>query len=166
MNRKYTREDYLETVNKLREKHKHFSVTTDIIVGFPGETELDFEDSCQIVSEASFGKVHVFKYSKRDGTVAASMPNQINGTVKSERSEKLIKVADDVAEGFNKKHIGETLEVLIEAHNNEYNMYEGLSDNYIRVFCESEQDIKDKFVQVVITKIKADGLFGKIYKIM
>ena len=165
MNRKYTKEEYIKVVEKLREKRPGFSVTTDIIVGFPNESEEDFQESCKIVEDVAFGKVHVFKYSKRDGTVAADMKNQVEPAIKSKRSEELISLSSEVAIKFNEANIGKTTDVLFEMYNEKTGYYEGLTDNYIRVFCESEIDIRNKFAEVILEKIYDDGLIGKISKI-
>ena len=94
MNRRYTPEEYLEKCDLLRQYYEHPAITTDIIVGFPGETEEEFKETCDFVKKVDFYEVHVFKYSKRNGTVAASMPDQIKESVKAERSGILMELAE------------------------------------------------------------------------
>lgn len=114
MNRHYSREDYLDIVKVLREFDPGFGITTDIIVGFPGETEEDFRDSLNMVRQAGYAKVHAFKYSKREGTAAAKMKNQISGDVKNERIDELIRVGEEVSAQFMDSLKGTVRTVLFE----------------------------------------------------
>ncbi|MEG0662558.1 MAG: tRNA (N(6)-L-threonylcarbamoyladenosine(37)-C(2))-methylthiotransferase MtaB, partial [Anaerovoracaceae bacterium] len=106
MKRRYDREAYMEIVETLRAFDPHYGITTDIIVGFPGETEGDFEDSLDIVRRAEFCKVHGFKYSKRSGTPAADFPDQINGGIKKERNTRLMEEGEGVGKRFFEKNLG------------------------------------------------------------
>ncbi|MBP3816596.1 MAG: tRNA (N(6)-L-threonylcarbamoyladenosine(37)-C(2))-methylthiotransferase MtaB [Firmicutes bacterium] len=133
MNRRYTREKYLGIVKMLRERDPFFGITTDIIVGFPGETEEDFMDSVNLVKSAEFSKVHVFRYSPRKGTKAAEMPGQIPEQEKTRRAKVLSQAAEEASAAFLNKQIGQTVKVLIEEQQKS-GLLVGYSDNYTRVF--------------------------------
>ncbi len=134
MNRRYTRSEYLEIVKMLRERNPQFGITTDIIVGFPGETEEDFQDTIDLVRTAGFSKVHVFRYSPRKGTKAAAMDNQIPSVVKSNRAQVLAEEADKVSREFSQTMIGQRVRVLLEERDEDTGMLVGYSDNYTRVY--------------------------------
>jgi len=114
MNRKYTREDYLRLIKKLREAEPNIAITTDIIVGFPGETDEDFNDTLELVKEVEYDSAFTFIYSKREGTRAARMENQVDDKVKHERFQKLTEVLYEISLKKNKQLEGQTLEVLVE----------------------------------------------------
>lgn len=162
MNRSYTRESYLRLVERLREHDPGFGITTDIIVGFPGETESDFEDSCSIVKMASLSKVHVFKYSKREGTKAAQMKGHISPEVKAKRSEALFRISEKVSEDFCRENLGTVRRVLFEQYDNETGLLEGLSDNYIKIYCEGDETLCNTFVNTELIELYRDGVKGKI----
>ena len=119
MNRRYTTEEFKEVTKRLRTKFPNAALTTDIIVGFPGETEEEFNMTYEFLKEIAFYKMHVFKYSQRKGTKAAVMPNQIDGKVKEERSKKLIELSNENEYNYNKKYIGREVEVLFEEREGE-----------------------------------------------
>ncbi len=148
MNRRYTREDYIEKANIIRKYMPHAGLTTDIIVGFPGESQEDFEDSMKIVKEVGFSRIHVFKYSKRKNTRAAVMKNQIDGNVKKERSEKLIALGEEYQEIFERENMKTTHSVLFEEKHD--GVYYGYTTNYIRVKAKSEEDLTNKIKKVKI----------------
>lgn len=148
MNRRYTREDYIEKANIIRKYMPHAGLTTDIIVGFPGESQEDFEDSMKIVKEVGFSRIHVFKYSKRKNTRAAVMKNQIDGNVKKERSEKLIALGEEYQEIFERENMKTTQAVLFEEKHD--GVYYGYTTNYIRVKAKSEEDLTNKIKKVKI----------------
>ncbi|MDF2654814.1 MAG: mtaB [Bacillota bacterium] len=162
MNRSYTREDYLKLVERLREHDTGFGVTTDVIVGFPGETEKDFEDSCSIVETAGLSKVHVFKYSKREGTKAAQMKGHLSPEVKARRSDVLHRLSEKAAEAFCKRNIGTVRRVLLEQYDEATGLLEGLSDNYIKVYCSGEESLCNSFINVELTELYRDGVKGVI----
>ncbi|WP_409228593.1 tRNA (N(6)-L-threonylcarbamoyladenosine(37)-C(2))-methylthiotransferase MtaB [Gudongella sp. SC589] len=142
MNRKYTTEEYREKVRLIREYLPDAGITTDIIVGFPGETEQEFQETVRFVEEIGFSRIHVFKYSPRKGTPAATMDNQVHGEVKNIRSELLIALGDRLSEEFNGKYIENPKDVLYEEHTKrDLNVYEGYTSNYIRVRTPSQYDI-------------------------
>jgi len=148
MNRRYTREDYIEKANIIRNYMPHAGLTTDIIVGFPGESQEDFEDSMNIVKEVGFSRIHVFKYSKRKNTKAAVMKNQIDGNVKKERSEKLIALGEEYQEIFERENMKTTQSVLFEEKHD--GVYYGYTTNYIRVKAKSHEDLTNKIKKVKI----------------
>ena len=148
MNRRYTREEYIEKANIIRKYMPHAGLTTDIIVGFPGESEEDFEDSMNIVREVGFSRIHVFKYSKRKNTKAAVMKNQIDGNIKKERSEKLIALGEEYQEIFEKENMKTPQSVLFEEEHK--GVYYGYITNYIRVKVKSNVDLTNKIKKVKI----------------
>lgn len=119
MNRKYTTDQFRHVVELLRNAYPEVHLTTDVIVGFPGETEEEFNKTYEFLKEIKFYKMHVFKYSPRSGTVAAKMPNQIDGNIKEERSNKLIELSDENEKEYNQKYIGKEVEVLLEEREGE-----------------------------------------------
>jgi len=143
MNRHYTSDEYFEKCELLREYFDNPAFTTDVIVGFPGETQEDYEISREFVKKVRFSELHVFKYSKRDGTVAAKMENQISEPVKTERSEDLIKVGENLTMEYRRKFIGKKVSVLFEEIINVAgeNYWVGHTKEYIKVIMKSDKDI-------------------------
>lgn len=135
MNRRYTTDEFKKIVSILRNNIPEVALTTDIIVGFPGETDEEFKKTYEFLKEVKFSKMHIFKYSPRKGTKAAEFENQIDGKIKNIRSDKLIALSNKNEEDFAKIYIGKTIEVLFE------NETEGHTKNYIKV--ESKTKIKD-----------------------
>ena len=131
MNRKYTVENFEKEVNLLRKTFPNVALTTDIIVGFPGETEEEFNETYKYLEKIKFSKLHVFKYSPRKGTVAAKMKDQIDNTIKEKRSHKLIKLSNECEMEFLNKYIGEKVKVLFEKQDGEYT--KGHTTNYLVV---------------------------------
>jgi len=161
MNRKYTTEEYRNTVNMIRKYMPNAGITTDIIVGFPGETEEEFQETYDFVNEIGFSRIHVFKYSPRKGTPASEFDNQIHGSVKHSRSERLIELGNQLANRFMEKFIGKRMEVLFEENKGGY--FEGYTTNYIRVKAESNKDIQGEILPVRIkTRENNDNLMGEI----
>ena len=163
MNRKYTTEEYKRVVGKLREAFTDVAITTDLIVGFPGETEEEFLMTFDFVKEISFSAMHVFKYSPREGTPASKHKNQIKPQIKDARSKLIAELAKKNEEKFKKSFLGRSLKVLYEQPVGENkSLYEGLTDNYIRVVAESQKDIKGKIIETVLYELKEDYVAGKI----
>lgn len=146
MNRHYNREEFIEKTKIIKKYMPYAGLTTDIIVGFPGESDEDFEDSMSIVREVEFSKVHVFKYSKRKNTPAADRADQVDGNIKIKRSEELIKLQDQYLKKFREKNMPRTLKVLFEEFDQGY--YFGYTDNYIRVKVKSHKDLINKIFDV------------------
>ena len=162
MNRRYSTEEFRNIVNILRRFYQDVVLTTDIIVGFPGETEQEFEKTCEFLKEIKFYKMHVFKYSPRKGTKAASMPNQIDGNIKEERSKKLIEISSENERYYNNKYIGKEIEVLFEEKKN--GTYHGHTKNYLLVYCEADENLENKIVKVKCKEAFDDHLVAEMYK--
>ena len=161
MNRKYDTKIFKEKVDLIREVFPNAGLTTDIIVGFPTETEENHEDTKDFVKEIKFAKTHLFKYSKRDGTKAASMKPEVDGNIKKERLKELEAIEEVNRLNFLKNQIGKTLSVLFESKSDMEGFKSGYSTNYLRVNVEA--DIGDNEIRnVLITEIKNDELVGKL----
>ena len=158
MNRRYTTEQFKEIVRLLRGTYSDVNLTTDIIVGFPGETDEEFNKTYQFLKEIKFYKMHIFKYSPRKGTKAAVMPNQINGDIKEERSKKLIELSDRNEIEYNKSYIGKNVEVLVEEEKD--GMYKGHTQNYIMVYCQSKEKLDNKIIDVVCEKAEKEHIIA------
>lgn len=158
MNRRYTTEEFERGVQLLRRAFENATLTTDIIVGFPGETEEEFNTTYKFLEKIKFYKMHVFKYSQRKGTRAAVMPNQVDGSLKEERSRKLIALSNKNEEEYNRSYIGKSVEVLFEdAHVEVGRTYrKGHTTNYIVVKVETEEDWENEIKKVKIVGV--DGL--------
>ena len=158
MNRRYTTEEFEEIVKKLRKKYNDVILTTDIIVGFPQETEEEFEQTYKFLEKIKFYKMHVFKYSPRKGTKASIMNGQIDGKLKDERSQKLIELSDNNQEEYNEQYIGKEVQVLFEEKKNGY--YQGHTKNYILAICKTNANLENKLV-----KVRCIGIFGNNIKV-
>lgn len=162
MNRKYTTEEFRKSVEILRKTFKNVNLTTDLIVGFPGETDDDFNETYKFLEEIRFFKIHVFKYSKRNGTVAAKMPNQVDEKIKEERSRKVIELSNRIEKEYLEKYVGNEIQVLFEEEKN--GLWRGHSKNYVVVNVKSEEDLKNSMINIEITGVKDLELVGKIKK--
>ena len=163
MNRKYTTEEFENVVNLLRKYIKDISITTDIIVGFPGETTEEFDKTYEYLKRIELSKMHIFKYSPRTGTRAEKMENQVDGNIKEERSKALIKLNEINEKKFIDRFIGEDMEVLYEQQcNNKEGYYEGYTPNYIKVISESKEDLSGKIVNTKLIETKDEYAVGKI----
>lgn len=161
MNRKYTTEDFEKVVERLRNAFPNVALTTDIIVGFPDETDEEFNTTYEYLKKIKFYKMHVFKYSQRKGTRAAVMPNQIDGNIKEERSHKLIELSNRNEEEFLDRYIGKEVYVLFEQEEGEY--IKGHTSNYLVVKAKGKE-LENKMLRVKITSREGDELIGKIMK--
>ena len=151
MNRKYSCDEFFKVTEILREYFKDVNLTTDIIVGFPGETNEEFESTYEFLSKIKFYKMHIFKYSPREGTLAAKMTNQIDGNIKEERSQKLIELSNKNEREYNEKYIGKSVEVLFEEEKD--GLWSGYTKNYVRVFVESDESLENKIQKVEIKDV-------------
>lgn len=157
MNRRYTTEEFRDVTKRLRSKFPNAALTTDIIVGFPGETDEEFNTTYEFLKEIAFYKMHIFKYSQRKGTKAAVMPNQIDGKIKEDRSKKLIELSNENEYNYNKKYIGKQVEVLFEEREGEY--LKGHTTNYIVVKHKTDKDdLINKIAKVIVSEAKQDCL--------
>ena len=148
MNRKYTTDQFKHVVELLKNAYPEVHLTTDVIVGFPGETEEEFNKTYEFLKEIKFYKMHVFKYSPRSGTVAAKMPNQIDGNIKEERSNKLIELSDENEKEYNQKYIGKEVEVLLEEREGEY--LKGHTTNYMVVKMKTNENLENTIQKVTV----------------
>ncbi len=154
MRRGYNIKQFQEKINKIRFKIPKIAITTDLIVGFPGEQERDFQANLKILKKLYFSKVHVFKYSERPGTIAEKMKDKVSSHLINMRSEKTLKLADKLRINYLKSNIGEKVKVLIE--NNGKNDYQkmGTSENYIKVLFGDRTSRKGEIVDVLLQKVK------------
>lgn len=151
MNRKYNAEQYAEACERLRNAFPNVAITTDIIVGFPDETEEDFKESLAFAEKMKLDKIHTFPYSPKRGTPAAKMKNQISGDVKSQRSKEMIALSDKMNIDFLNNNIGKTVPVLFEDMENGF--WQGHTTNYIKVLVKSDENLNNKIVNVKLDKI-------------
>ena len=152
MNRKYTSDEYYEKCRILRKYFDAPALTTDVIVGFPGETEAEFQESYDFVDKVDFYETHIFKYSKREGTKAASMPDQVDEQIKAQRSARLIELGEKKRKAYEKKFIGRTVEVLVEENAviGGKNVQTGHTKEYIKIALDSEENLRNCIVNVQI----------------
>lgn len=163
MNRVYTKENYLLLVDKIRKEVPNISFSTDIIVGFPGETEEDFEQTLDVVKKVKYDQAYMFIYSKRTGTEAAIREDQISDEIKKNRFERLLNIQNKICKEINLTYIGKIVEVLVESlsKNDSYKLT-GRTESYKLVHFEGSKDLIGTFVKVKITEAKAWSLEGKI----
>jgi len=169
MRRKYSVEYYAERLAKLREIMPDVAVTSDVIVGFPGETEEEFMETYHFIKEQKFAELHVFPFSKRNGTPAARMENQIDEEVKAERVHRLIALSDQLAKEYASRFEGEVLDVIPEERYKEdpkSGLYEGYSDNYLKVVFPATEEMVGKIVRVKITKAGYPYNEGQFVRVM
>lgn len=159
MNRKYDTEKYRQAAATLRKYLPKVALTTDIIVGFPGETEEDFRESYAFAEEIGFAKIHVFPYSPKRGTPAAARKDQLLNAVKAERSHTLIQLSDKMAADFLADAVGTDAEVLYERAVGD-GIYEGHTTNYMKVHGRSEVDLTNRIAKTHITRAEGEMLFG------
>ena len=159
MNRKYDLEFFFKKINEIRSIRKDMAITTDVIVGFPGETDEDFNDTVNTIKKVGFTELHVFPYSKREGTKAATMSNQVDGLVKKDRVRKLISLSNELKETYYKKFLGNKMEVLVEQNIDGY--FIGHLSNYGKVKFVSDVREENKIVDVKLLKYENDVFYGE-----
>ena len=164
MNRGYTKEEFITLAKKIKEKIPDIGLTTDIIVGFPGETEEDFQDTMDVVNEVGFENAFMFMYSKRSGTPAATMEEQVDEQVKSERLQQLMRLQNYKAKEESQKYLGKTVKVLVEgpSRKNPEMLTGRTSTHKIVLFKSSRTDLKGKFVNTKIYEAKTWTLYGEL----
>jgi len=160
MKRRYSVADYGKAVSLIREAVPEAAITTDVIVGFPGETEAEFQESYDFCRRMEFARIHVFPYSPRPGTQAARMPNQVKDKVKKQRSQKMLALAKESARNFRRRFLGKTMTVLWEKQSD--GIWSGHTDNYIKVYTESGEDLSNKLQPVKLMEVREGGVWGKI----
>ena len=157
MNRRYTTKEFEEGVELIRKYYKNVALTTDIIVGFPGETDEEFNKTYEFLKKINFYQMHIFKYSPRKGTKAAVMPNQIDGNIKEQRSTKLIELSHNNEIKYNEKEVGKELEVLWEEKEGDY--IKGHTKNY-KVVKIPYKNIENTISKAKIEKVEKLELIG------
>ena len=161
MKRRYTAGEFAGLVETIRGAIPEVAITTDVIAGFPGETDVEFQETLDFVAAMRFARVHIFPYSSRPGTPAAQFSQQVPAPVKHQRSQMLSEVAHQPEMAFRSQFIGRTLEVLWETQNAR-GEWSGLTDNYIRVLTRSSSDLSNQIVPVRIIGLSGHGLAGEI----
>lgn len=170
MRRKYTVDEYRRTIEQVKTAMPEVAITTDVIVGFPGETDEQFENSYRLIEELEFAELHVFPYSKRTGTPAARMENQVPEEVKHERVHRLIELSERLSLQYAKRFVGDVLEVIPERPFKEAldsRLYMGYSDNYLQVVFEGSDDLIGQVCRVKIDEAGADycrGTFATVVR--
>jgi len=163
MNRKYSTGEYKKVVGLLRSNFTDVAITTDVMVGFPGETIEEFEETYKFLEEISFAQMHVFKYSRRKGTPADLFPNQVEPEVKDYRSNRILELSKKNTFLFNNRYIGSTVNVLFEQElKDDDSMMEGLTPNYIRTLVKGPKDIKGNILRVKLIDAHEDYVYGDI----
>lgn len=160
MNRHYRLPEYKKLISELREKIPGLALTTDLIVGFPGETEENFMETLETLRELRFSAIHVFPYSQRSGTPAAVFPNQVPGDIKKDRVHRVQELEKEISKEYGKTFLQKTVHVLIEEEKNGY--FEGLSDEYIRVSITDKNVEKGRLYSVYVENLTEDGLIGRV----
>jgi threonylcarbamoyladenosine tRNA methylthiotransferase MtaB len=160
MNRRYRNSDFRQTVAVIRDVVSDVAVTTDIIVGFPGETDAEFQETLDFCREMQFARIHVFPYSPRPGTAAAEMPGAVPPAVKKERSQQMLALAEDSLRKFIGCFLGQNHEVLFEQRSG--GVWSGLTGNYIRVYVKSGRDLTNQLLPVTLTGTYRDGVWGEV----
>ncbi len=160
MNRHYRLPEYKKLISELREKIPGLALTTDLIVGFPGETEENFMETLETLRELRFSAIHVFPYSQRTGTPAAVFPNQVPGDIKKDRVHRVQELEKEISKEYRKTFLQKTVHVLVEEEKNGY--FEGLSDEYIRVSITDKNVEKGRLYSVYVENLTEDGLIGRV----
>lgn len=160
MNRRYATAEYRKAADLIRALVPDAAITTDVIIGFPGETDEEFRESFEFCKKMEFARIHVFPFSPRKGTVANSLPDQIDARTKKMRMEKMLALADDCVNNFSRKFKDRVLSVLFEQKDG--NCWSGLTDNYIRVYADAHKDLTNQIAAVKIGEEWREGVLGKI----
>lgn len=159
MDRKYTKAEYEEKINKLRDARENINLTTDVIVGFPGETEEDFLECVEYCKQIGFSKIHVFPFSKREGTKAAGMSNQLDNVVKKQRARRLIEIDEELQRNYNDKFVGSVVNVLVEEIEDGKSI--GHTENFLKVIIDEKLE-SNKCYDVLIESADVTFVSGKV----
>jgi threonylcarbamoyladenosine tRNA methylthiotransferase MtaB len=166
MNRRYTAEEYKTVVDNLRQNIKGVSITTDIIVGFPGETQEEFDETYAFLKDIELSKMHIFKYSPRKGTKAAQIKEQINGNIKEERSHKLIALNNILEKKYMDRFTNKCMNVLYEQKvSNSDDEFEGYTDNYIKVTAKATKNIEGEFHMTNLIESQENYIIGEVQEL-
>jgi threonylcarbamoyladenosine tRNA methylthiotransferase MtaB len=168
MARRCKTQEYTAIVERLRRQIPHFNVTTDIIVGFPGETEQEWQDSYDYIAKTGFGHIHIFTYSRREGTKAASLPGQVNNTIKKQRSAALHRLAEEMKQKFYRENLGREFPVLWEGYSepcgdNEQRVF-GYTPNYLKVGCivSLDKSVENQVISTRLTEAGQHWIVGEV----
>jgi threonylcarbamoyladenosine tRNA methylthiotransferase MtaB len=159
MKRKYLTADYRRAVEIIRENLPESAITTDVIVGFPGETDAEFQETVDFCKSIKFARIHVFPFSSRPGTQAAVMKEQVPDGMKRERTAKMLVIAKEAAAEYRRDYLGKTLEVLWEQQSS--GVWNGYTGNYIKVYTKSSSILTNTFTGVKLVKLYRDGVWGE-----
>jgi len=168
MARRCKTEEFSAIVSQLRAQIPHFNITTDIIVGFPGETEEEWQDSFNFIKQIGFGHIHIFTYSKREGTKAAGLLNQVNNEIKKQRSRELHELAEEMKQAFSASNVGNEFPVLWEGYSealdNGRQRVFGYTPNYLRVGCIIDNDVlvENRTINCILTAVEKDFVVGDL----
>jgi threonylcarbamoyladenosine tRNA methylthiotransferase MtaB len=160
MNRRYTVADYRRAVALIRASVPDAAVTTDVIVGFPGETDAEFRETLGFCREMRFARIHVFPFSPRPGTAAAAMPHRVPVNIMKERNRQVLALARECARSFRQGYLGRTMDVLWEQQVG--GVWSGLTGNYIRVYAGNNGDLNNKLLSVKLVKLYRDEVWGEV----
>lgn len=160
MKRRYSVTDYQQAVSLIRALVPEAAITTDIIVGFSGETSEEFLESYNFCKQIEFARIHVFSYSPRQGTQAAQLPDQVGDKVKKQRSQKMLALARESAQNFSQQFLGKTVPVLWEKQSD--GIWSGHTDNYIKVYTTSDENLTNKLLPVKLVEVRGGGVWGEV----
>jgi threonylcarbamoyladenosine tRNA methylthiotransferase MtaB len=162
MNRKYTRQVFFDTIDRLRAAHSDFTFTTDVIVGFPGETEQDFAETIEAMRYTKFAKVHMFPYSDRPRTRSALMPNKVPHDIMKKRKHEVLRVAEETAYQLREQFVNRTMTVLTESPDTSRpHETGGHTENFLMVWTPSDQPVANQMITVKLIENTPAGLIGR-----
>ncbi len=161
MKRRYSVNDYKKAVSLIRARLPGAAITTDIIVGFPGETEAEFSESLELCRQLDFARIHVFAYSRRQGTPAAQFPRQVSDKIKKERSQQMLALARESARNFQRQFLGQVRPVLWEQQS-AAGVWSGYTDNYIKVSTRSDRNLTNLLLPVKLMRASGDRVWGEV----
>jgi threonylcarbamoyladenosine tRNA methylthiotransferase MtaB len=159
MKRRYNIDDYRRVVSLIRDLVPDVAITTDVIVGFPGETDAEFQETLDFCRQMQFARIHVFPFSSRPGTEAADMPQQVPADVKKQRGQQMLALAKESALSFRKRFLFRTMNVLWEQQSG--GVWSGLTGNYIKVYARSDMDLTNRVLPVKLAKLYRDEVWGE-----
>ena len=159
MKRRYSTADYQRAVILIRKSLPEAAITTDVIVGFPGETGAEFKESYECCQKTGFARIHVFPFSRRPGTEATDMPDQVSEKVKKERTRRMLALAEESAHDFKQRFLGRTMTVLWEQKSG--GVWSGYTANYIKVYVRSGEDLANQLRRIKLRSIYKDGVWGR-----
>lgn len=163
MNRNYSRNDYSALINKIKTYIPKVAITTDVLVGFPGENEINFKNTLDLIQEIIPLKVHIFPYSRRLGTAASNFKEEVNPFIIKKRILQLKNIVQDCELTYKKQFLNKNMDALIEGHyKDKPDFWEGYADNYIKVLVKSEQNLKNQLITIKFNKIEKDIVWADL----